>query len=686
MSEPTQNLPILRIQGSRRPANDPAPTARGRRRGYFKDRESRLLLGLNKGDFLRADGTYGDKELADKPVDFDLLRDGSYDRRLLPFVPKVRGTMRRVLVDLREQNRQWMPASRSVKELKETLERLGIEAEGIARQTTLPLPEYAYQILPLLLYKLTSTSGAFEFQFQPWFDPEALHARWHRIERVAGQLEGYINIGHRLLNPESRTWRHGEPVGVELDSDTADPADRNLALAYNFFAVPIALSPEWHSPENYTLLDARKAFLDNVLFPASPRFTFPTITELPEDHYDGLTFSVVHPQYSEARYNADGTRTTKRQRKLQEEGESSDMATGEDSINSDDDLPYPPARIFEDMEEIRPGNVTAVTTGEPSSSAASSRAKPLAPHLHLDTQLTPPTLPSNPTSASVSTHVSATSSASLPSISVPSEPGSTSELSRDQRQRLRASNPSASRRTERRPRTSSAAWDAYFRGQEARGVVYEQARPAPPERTSSRVIAPRAATAAMEPARTLANFQVLETRSQHMIIHDSSSNQLVEAQIPSLDFSRSAALQAVLRPQAATPSESRSRAREASPERSEQSRYRRRSPSPLDYSRDRRYDDRRYEERRYSNRPEERQFEPRRHEERRYSERRQDDRRSDDRYVHRRHGERREGDRRQRDPHEEQPPSASGSTSSPAGWARPSKENPQGSWGESENP
>ena len=79
-----------------------------------------------------------------------------------------------------------------------------------------------------------------------------------------------------------------------------------MALAYDFFAIP-----KWHSPENYTLLDARKAFLDNVLPPASPHFTFPIITELPEDHYDGLTFSVIHPQYSEARYNADSTWTTK---------------------------------------------------------------------------------------------------------------------------------------------------------------------------------------------------------------------------------------------------------------------------------------------------------------------------------------------------------------------------------------
>ena len=44
-------------------------------------------LGLNEGDFLQADGTYREQELADKPVEFLLLREAAYDRRLLPFVP-----------------------------------------------------------------------------------------------------------------------------------------------------------------------------------------------------------------------------------------------------------------------------------------------------------------------------------------------------------------------------------------------------------------------------------------------------------------------------------------------------------------------------------------------------------------------------------------------------------------------
>ena len=67
------------------------------------------------------------------------LQEGSYDWRLLPFIPKVWGMRRRVLVELWEWNWQWMPAARSMKELWEMLECLGIEAEVIACKTTLPL-------------------------------------------------------------------------------------------------------------------------------------------------------------------------------------------------------------------------------------------------------------------------------------------------------------------------------------------------------------------------------------------------------------------------------------------------------------------------------------------------------------------------------------------------------------------
>jgi hypothetical protein len=181
MSSSSRTPAIARIPGSRSFVNDRAPIELGHKRGYFKDKETKSLLSLNKGDFLRADGTYGNKELAYQPVDFTQLLEGSYDHHFLPFVPKQQGSLRSMYVELREKNKQWMPVARSLKELWDKLMRIGLESEKIVGQTKLPLPEYAYHLLPLVRVQLMGTSP-FEFQFQPWFDLEAHQARWRRIE------------------------------------------------------------------------------------------------------------------------------------------------------------------------------------------------------------------------------------------------------------------------------------------------------------------------------------------------------------------------------------------------------------------------------------------------------------------------------------------------------------------------
>jgi hypothetical protein len=135
---------IARVPGSCALVNDRAPIEAGQKHGYFKDSETRILLALNKGDFLRADGTYGSKELASSPVNFSSLREGSYNHCLLPFVPKRQGMMQRLVVELREKNKQWMPVARSIRELGSELENLRKDAEAIAQKTSLPLPEYAH--------------------------------------------------------------------------------------------------------------------------------------------------------------------------------------------------------------------------------------------------------------------------------------------------------------------------------------------------------------------------------------------------------------------------------------------------------------------------------------------------------------------------------------------------------------
>ena len=93
MSRAAQDLAIARVPGSWSLVSDPAPVELGWKHGYFKDREVKALLGLSKGDFLRANGTYGSKELVDSPINFSWLQEGTYDRRLLPFIPERQGTL-----------------------------------------------------------------------------------------------------------------------------------------------------------------------------------------------------------------------------------------------------------------------------------------------------------------------------------------------------------------------------------------------------------------------------------------------------------------------------------------------------------------------------------------------------------------------------------------------------------------
>jgi hypothetical protein len=90
----------------------------------------------------------------------------------------------------------------------------------------------------------------------------------------------------------------------------------------------------------------------------------PIISDLPEDHYDGLTFSVIFPHFSEHRYNANGTRTTKLQRKQMEEGESSDMANDSGSVDSEGPTTLPAAKIVEIMEDVQPTGTSALAPSD----------------------------------------------------------------------------------------------------------------------------------------------------------------------------------------------------------------------------------------------------------------------------------------------------------------------------------
>jgi hypothetical protein len=203
---------------------------------------------------------------------------------------------------------------------------------------------------------------------------------------------------------------------------------------------------------------------------------------------------------------------------------------------------------------------------------------------------------STPSSAQAST-VSSVSSANLP---LPTQQEETERGRHRRRQQQRAGE-----RTAEPLSMSRGAWDSYFHEQEARGVSYKRHGPSPPHSSTATAILPRTMTAKVGFARPPSNFQVLNLQAQHLVIHNSSSGKLVEATVPSIDFSQSAALQNLLLPtlaQAQGPSRSQDN---SPPGRPEGRGYQQRSPASNYPPRSRslwRQHDRRQQDRHYDNR------------------------------------------------------------------------------------
>ena len=178
MSQLQLNNSTLRVPGTNKSMFDRAPVGSGCKRGYFNDSATRVLLALTEEDYLQTAGTYGAKELGEYPVDFALLRNRSYNQRPMPFIPKHRGTMRVVHIELYQTNRQWMPTSQALRGLEDELQLAITQPKEAAQCTKLPLPEYAFELMPHLCYRDSPDDSFFEYQFQIWFELEAHYGRW----------------------------------------------------------------------------------------------------------------------------------------------------------------------------------------------------------------------------------------------------------------------------------------------------------------------------------------------------------------------------------------------------------------------------------------------------------------------------------------------------------------------------
>jgi hypothetical protein len=217
-------------------------------------------------------------------------------------------------------------------------------------------------------------------------------------------------------------------MGIKLDPEVDETKDRALAMAYMYLSVPIALPAHWRILREYSLLEARKALLDNIQDLVTSCTMFPIISDLPKDHYDSLTFSVIHPHFSKHHYNANSMRTTKLQHKQLEECESSNMANDSGSVDSEDAISLPAAKIMEVMEDIQPTGMSVITPLDTSLSMPKASTSCQHPALQLNTSTEPallaatsnPASTSNPTSTINSTQASVISTASSTNIPPPS--------------------------------------------------------------------------------------------------------------------------------------------------------------------------------------------------------------------------------------------------------------------------
>ena len=424
MSQLQLSNPSLCILGTNKSMFEQAPVESGHKRSYFNDGATRVLLALTEEDHLQAAGMYGAKELGEYPVDFTILRNGSYDQHLMLFIPKRRGTMKVVHIELRQTNRQWKPSPQALRSLEGDLIPAITQAEEAAKLTKLPLPEYTSDLIPCLCYHNSPDDPFFEYQFQIWFEPEAHYGRWHRTEHTAGLLDGYTNVCHLLLEPAKNEWACSEPIGNNFDPSKADDQDRELATAYAFLKAPIELPSTWMIPQGYSLRDAQAALLSEDRGSVAGRLSFPILRGLPGTNYNALIFSDVRPNFSVHRYNADGTRLMKQQWQEQVNEESSNMYKDKGSANKHDGA-APLGKITEIMEDIQ-------LSGEPTLALLESLrlalpAPPVShqePTLQLNTagSLAPPASISNPASASASASAPTSAVSPTSSLNAPAHP------------------------------------------------------------------------------------------------------------------------------------------------------------------------------------------------------------------------------------------------------------------------
>jgi hypothetical protein len=120
-------------------ASSPTPVNEGKKKGYFDDTATRVLLDLNPDDVLLHSGTYGNKELSVQPIRFSTLRTPDFNHWILPFMP-VNHVFTGTYIAMHERNGQYPVLVQTCRNLEEALNRVLLDAQIAANAARIGLP------------------------------------------------------------------------------------------------------------------------------------------------------------------------------------------------------------------------------------------------------------------------------------------------------------------------------------------------------------------------------------------------------------------------------------------------------------------------------------------------------------------------------------------------------------------
>ena len=299
-------------------ASSPAPVDEGKKKGYFDDSATRVLLELSPSDALLHSGTYGTSELSVQPIKLSTLRTLSYDRRLLPFTP-ANHPFTGTYIAMHDRNRQHPVLAQTRKNLEENLNRALLDAQIAANSAGISLPNYAISLVPRLKYSEGGDDRPFPHQFKIFFVPSASRTRGVRIGRVGATLDATTNAASAMAgNPKG--WPKGEPVGISIDTDEILEEDSLILAAYQALEVPRkGQLPNGVEIVTLTREEARDVLIGKTLGKSIPITNIPDVapgfdpdTGLDDD---ALFYVAIAPDHDDHNLNADGEATTRGQRR-----------------------------------------------------------------------------------------------------------------------------------------------------------------------------------------------------------------------------------------------------------------------------------------------------------------------------------------------------------------------------------